>query len=206
MGSPGALRFSGVALAAVVVAVAALIAIAAPARDAVADLFDRIDIFSTEEVPPDLPADIRGESVTLAEAQERLGQRILLPTAANDSPIIPTTVVYHDFGAARPRAVTLSFETAAGVPFAILETDGGIGKGLGSGASAQPVASVGDGGAYWLEGMRIVQIYDARGDLIEESQRRAEANTLVWVQDGFALRLEGDIWRGEAIEIARSVR
>jgi hypothetical protein len=203
---PGAMRLAATALAALVVALAALVAIAAPARDAVADLFDRIDIFSAEEVSPELPTDIRGESVTLDEAQERLGRRILLPTGPDDTSLRPSTVVYHDFGVGAAQAVTLSFETVGGVPFAILETDGGIGKGLGGGASAQPVASVGEGDAYWLEGLRIVHIYDSRGNLIGESQRRTDGNTLVWVQDGLALRLEGDISRDEAIDIARSVR
>jgi hypothetical protein len=81
-----------------------------------------------------------------------------------------------------------------------------VGKGLSVGATAEPVAGLGDGEAFWLEGLRIVQLYDAEGNFLQESQRRTESNTLVWMQDGLVLRLEGELTREEAIEIARSFR
>jgi len=203
---PGAWGLAGTALAAIVVLVAVIVGISSPAREAVADLFDRIDIFTTDEVPESLTEDFRGEAVSVNEAQQRLGRRILLPAGPDGSPLVPSAIIYQDFRPTRALAVALFFETDAGVPFVILETDTSLGKGLGPGASAQPVAGVGDGEAYWLQGLRIVQLYDADGNFIEESQRRTEANTLVWIQDGLVLRLEGDLPRDQTIEIARSMR
>lgn len=203
---PGAWGLAGTALAAIVILVAMIVGIAAPAREAVADLFDRIDIFTTGEVPEELPADFRGEAVSLDEAQQRLGRRIVLPAGPDGSSLVPSAIIYQDFRPARARAVALFFETVGGVPFVILATEGGIGKGLSPGASAQPVAGVGDGEAYWLQGLRIVQLYDVDGNFIEESQRRTDTNTLVWILDDLVVRLEGDLSRDEALNIARSMR
>jgi hypothetical protein len=204
--APAGWRFAGVALAAVVVGFAALVAIAAPARNAVADLFDRIEIFQADDVPEDLPSDIRGEEVSLAEAEERFGAPLVLPTAADGSRLDPSTVIYQDFSPSSTQAVAATFETDEGVPYVVVQTDGGLGKGLADGATAEVVGGVGDGGAYWLEGLRIVQLYDTDGNFLHDSRRRADANTLVWIEDSRVLRLEGDLSREEAIEIAKSVR
>jgi len=203
---PGAWGLAGTAVAGLVVLAAVIVGIAAPAREAVADLFDRIDIFTTDEVPESLTADFRGETVSLDEAQQRLGRPILLPAGPDGSLLVPSAVIYQDYRPARARAVALFFETDDGIPFVVVETDAALGKGLGPGASAQPVAGVGDGEAYWLEGLRIVELYDADGNFIQESQRRTGANTLVWIQDDLVLRLEGDLSQDEALHIARSMR
>jgi len=202
---PGTWSLAGTALAAIVVLLAVIVGIAAPARDAVADLFDRIDIFTTDEVPENLPTDTRQE-ISLKEVEQRLGWRIPLPTSPDGSIMAPTKVLYQGFPPTRARAVALSFTTGGGVPYVILATDAGLGKGLGPGASAEPVPGLGAGEAYWLEGLRIVQIYDTDGNFIRESQRRTESNTLAWIQNDLVFRLEGDLSRNDALEIARSMK
>ena len=203
---PSGWGLAGAALAAVVVALSVVLAVASPAQEAVADLFDRIIIFETDDIAENLPPDFRGDVVTLDEAEQRLGRQIVVPYTTDGAPLSPSRVIYHDFSPTNARAVSLSFETPDGTPYAIFETASGLGKGLGDGASVEPVSSLGDGEAYWLQGQRIVQIYDENGDFTRESQREADANTLVWMPDGFVLRLEGDVSKTEAIEIAKSVR
>jgi hypothetical protein len=204
---PPAVRWvpAGPALAALVVAAAIVVAVASPAQEAVADLFDRINIFEAD-VPEDLPLDIRGEQVSLEEAETRLGRRILLPSASDGSTLSPERVIIQDFRPTSAHAAALFFETDRRVPFILMETDSGLGKGLADSATAEPVSDIGDGQAFWLEGTRLVQLYDDEGNFIQESQRRAEANTLVWMEGDLILRLEGDLTRVEATEIARSVR
>ena len=55
------LSFAGLAVAAAVVVVSVVIGTVTPARDAAADLFDRIDIFETKDSLSGLPTDVRGE-------------------------------------------------------------------------------------------------------------------------------------------------
>ena len=203
---PSGWGLAGAALAAAVVAVSVVLSVAAPAQEAVADLFDRIDIFGAAEIPENLPPDFRGDVITLDEAEQRLGRRIVVPYTTDGAPLSPSRVIYHDFSPTNARAVSLSFETPDGTPYAIFETASGLGKGLGEGASVEPVSSLGDGEAYWLQGQRIVQIYDENGSFTRESQRQTDGNTLVWMEDDLVLRLEGDISKTEAIEIAKSVR
>src|SRR5438552_13670735 len=64
----GSMRPAAVAAAAVI-AVAVGISAVAPAREAVADLFHRINIFETTQSPAGLPRDITGREVSLQEAQ-----------------------------------------------------------------------------------------------------------------------------------------
>src|SRR3972149_87014 len=70
--APSALR----AATAIVVALAALVAgvaVVAPAREAVADLFDKINIFEIDHVPPGLTYEIEGRKGSLDVAREALG-------------------------------------------------------------------------------------------------------------------------------------
>jgi hypothetical protein len=79
-----------------------------------------------------------------------------------------------------------------------------VGKGLFPDASAEPVDE--PPGAYWVEGLRIVELEDESGLLIERSRRVTGANTLVWAQGQHIYRIEGDLTREEAVAIAQSVR
>jgi len=59
---------------------------------------------------------------------------------------------------------------------------------------------------YWLSGKPHEFVYwDKNGDFRQEIVRLA-GNTLVWERGPLTLRLEADINRSEALEIARSMR
>jgi hypothetical protein len=196
------------AVAAAAVALAFVAGVFSPARDAVADLFDRINIFETAEVPSNLTREISGKEVTLAEAEEQLGLPLLLPATGGEA--APDRVLIQDFRTVK--AAVLFFRRSDGTPYALFQTDAPVGKGFPiagkgvlSSSQAQPVRGLGDE-AYWLTGLRIVQYYDPSGAVIRDSVRATEANTLLWSANGRVFRLEGGLSREEAVKIAESLR
>jgi hypothetical protein len=197
---------AGVALATAVVVVALVAGTIGPAREAMADLFDRINIFEVADVPAELPTDIRGEPVSLDEAKTRLKAPIEIPAHPEGLADSLTEVLFQDLRPGEMQAVALFFEPPDGAPFVLFQTNAHAGKGLGPGASAERVTGLGRE-AYWLEGLRIVQLYDSQGNFLRESERRTEANTLLWAnEDGFVRRIEGDLTKEEAVRIAQSLR
>lgn len=200
---------AGLALAAVVAALAVSLGLWAPGREAVADFFDRIRIFRTEEspggepgvTPTPLPTEIAGVSVSPAEAEERLGFALRQPSYPEGVRL--QRALLQEFPGFR--AVALFYEGPSGLRFVLFETNGIVGKGLAPGAAASPVAGLG-GEAYWLEGRRTIAYYNPQGELIESSQRTTEANTLIWDAGGYVFRLEGDLSQEEALRIALSLR
>ena len=102
------------AIAAAAVALAFIAGVASPARDAIADLFDRINIFETAEVPKDLTREISGTQVTLEEAEARLGLPLLLPGDAATTE--PDRVLIQDFRSVK--AAVLFFRHSDGTPYA----------------------------------------------------------------------------------------
>lgn len=198
-------RLAVVATIAAVVVLAAVIATVSPARDAAADLVSRINIFRVDEnAIEDITRDIAGEEVSLAEAEARLGRPIALPNHPSGVQDSVARIVYRDFPPHELRIVALLFEPPEGEPFVLFATNGFAGKGLAPGATAELIDEL--KGAYWLEGLRVVHLYAEDGLFVDESQRATEANTLIWVQDGYVYRIEGELDRAEAIAIARSVR
>jgi hypothetical protein len=196
--------------AATVVLAAAIAGSIAPARDAVADFFDRINIFETDESIKGLPTEITGAPLTLEEAEARLGAPILLP--AYPEGIAPQRVLLQDFG--EVNSAVIFFRHPNGATFALFETSARIGKGIsgvpvGKGVpdpETQVTTVPGLGSeAYWLKGLRIVQYYDPQGNVIPESVRATDVNTLIWDENGFVFRLEGDLSQEEAVRIARSL-
>lgn len=80
-----------------------------------------------------------------------------------------------------------------------------IGKGVGPGTKVESVR-VGDEPGIWIEGESHFFFYrDARGDIHQESLRLA-GNTLLWERGGRLLRLEAQVGRARALEIAASFR
>jgi hypothetical protein len=198
--------FAGVALAAAVVVLAVVAGTIAPARDAMADIFDRINIFEVDDVPEDLSAEIDGQAVTVEAAERRLGRPVLLPTGEDAGTEAPVKILLQEFSGSPLVSVALLFEPDNRTPYILFQTNANAGKGLGPGAEAERLSGVGDDQAYWLSGLRIVQLYDPSEGLIQESQRRTDTNTLLWSEDGFVYRIEGDLSREEAIAIAQSLR
>ncbi|HET8943685.1 MAG TPA: hypothetical protein VFO59_02805 [Dehalococcoidia bacterium] len=194
-------RFAGAAMAAVVALVIAVAAIA-PAREAVADLFDKIDIFETDEVPPGLTYEIEGREVSFNEAATAVGFRLLLPDVRLTRP--PARVLLQDFGPVK--AAVLFIEPEDGPGYVLFETSAHVGKGIPTGgAEAEAVEGLGSE-AYWLTGLRIVQYENPGGGVIYQSRRVTDQNTLIWSRDGFVFRIEGPLEKEAAIEIARSLR
>jgi hypothetical protein len=191
---------AGAGIATALILLSVLVGTVAPAREAIADLFDRINIFEVTEVPPGTPTDIDGDPVTLVQADQALGFEILLPDANASS---PTKVLLQDYGLVK--AVAIFFERPDTGSFVIFETDAAAGKGLTPIASAEPVEGFEDE-AYWLRGLRIAQYEDTDGSVVEESVRATETNTLLWIQDGHVFRLEGNLSLEDAVIIAKSLR
>jgi hypothetical protein len=194
------------AVAAAVVALAFVAGVASPARDAVADLFHRINIFETTEVPNNLTREISGREVSLDEAQARLGLPLLLPEGESQ----PDRVLIQDFQSVK--AAVLFYRDPDGTPYALYETNAQVGKGIPiagkavlSSSQVQPLRDLGDE-AYWLTGSRIVQYYDPTGAVVRESVRATEANSLLWSDDGRVFRIEGNLTQEQALAIARSLR
>ena len=80
-----------------------------------------------------------------------------------------------------------------------------IGKGVGPGTKVESVAVGGEPGI-WIEGESHFFFYrDARGDIHQESLRLA-GNTLLWQHRGQLVRLEAQVSRARALEIASSFR
>jgi hypothetical protein len=196
------LALTGVAAAAV--ALAFVIGVLAPARDAVADIFDRINIFETDTVPQDLTRDITGTALSFEEVQAAVGFPLRLPDGAR-----PNSALLQDFG--QVKAAVLLYTHDNGTPYALFETNSQVGKGLGIGkgvadpGQAQPVTDLGSE-AYWLTGLRIVQYYAVDGAVIQDSVRATDANTLLWNEGGRVFRIEGALTQEDAIAIAESLR
>ena len=99
----------------------------------------------------------------------------------------------------------------AGVGALLTETpgttdDGLIEKSIGPSGTAEPVTVEGQPG-YWLTGPPhgFVWWRSVDGEYIEDS-RRTVGDTLVWTSDGMLYRLETELGRDAAIEIAESLR
>ncbi len=80
-----------------------------------------------------------------------------------------------------------------------------IGKGVGPGSRVENVR-VGDAPGIWIEGEAHFFFYrDANGNIHQETLRLA-GNTLLWERDGQLLRLEAQVSKSRALEIAASFR
>jgi len=78
-------------------------------------------------------------------------------------------------------------------------------KATGPGTRIEPV-SVNGGQGYWLEGAPHVFFYrDPSGSVVNDTLRLA-GNTLVWVQDGVTIRLEAQVTKERALQIAATFR
>ena len=80
-----------------------------------------------------------------------------------------------------------------------------IGKGVGPNALVERT-TVGSAPAIWIEGESHFFFYrDPAGNILQESLRLA-GNTLLWERDGQLLRLEAQVSKSRALEIAASFR
>jgi hypothetical protein len=210
------------AAAALIIAAAALLAYN-PTREAIADwinvhvFFQRVNVLPTPSPQPPGPLGERlglGGRSTLAGAQQQVKWHIAIP-ASLGSP----DEVYLQLppGGAPLGEVTLVYSTRPGIPVSgetgvavlITEARGGMsdqffGKMLGPGTTLEEV-TVGGHRGFWVAGSPHMFVFlDAEGVVRGETMRLA-TNTLILDEGGTVVRIEGNLTKAQAIEIAASL-
>ena len=156
-----------------------------------------------------------GDPTTLEQAQRKVSWRIVAPASLGrpdevylqlppeGPPQGEVTLVYKS----RPGLKT-SGQT--GVAVLITEANGAVdaqffGKMLGDGTTLEEVAVNGHRG-YWISGQpHIFFFIDANGQFRMETMRLA-TNTLIIDDNGTVIRIEGDLTRQQALDLAASLR
>jgi hypothetical protein len=210
------------AAAAVLVVLAALIAYT-PSREAIASwinvhtIFTRVNQLPTPSPQPSGPLGKRlglGNPTTLDQAQSKVSWHIVVPASLGSPdevylqlppdgpPQGEVTLVYQS----RPGLKT-SGQT--GVAVLVTEANGAVdaqmfGKMLGDGTTLEEVTVNGHQG-YWIAGQPHIFVFiDANGQFRSETMRLA-TNTLLIDDNGTVIRIEGDLTKAQALEIAASL-
>jgi hypothetical protein len=194
-----------VGLAVLAVAVGAVMAVPS-ARTAVLEWLGikGVSVTRVETLPEVRPLRVRdlGERMTLAEARERAPwiveprlEQIGPPDQVYLSTEVPGDQVSFVWGTRRK--VQLLMTQSPGEAFAE--------KMLTPGTSAEPADVNGKPGV-WMSGEPHVIIYRDERGLIREELSRLARNTLLWQDGQLTVRIEGELSKGEALEIARTVR
>ena len=211
------------AAAAVIIALAALAAYQ-PSRDAIASwvnvhvFFQRVHVVPTPSPLPPGPLGERlglGSQTTLAGAQQQVSWHVMVPSRLGDPdevyvqlpPKAPAqgevTLVY----ATRP-GIRVAGET--GVSVLVTEARGGVNRNyfmkmLGPDTTLEEVTVAGHQG-FWIAGSPHAFLFtDANGDVITETMRLA-TNTLIFDMGGTVVRIEGNLTKAKALDIAASIR
>jgi hypothetical protein len=191
------------ALAALLAVLAGTLAFSPGARSAFLELFhlrgatvSRVD--ELPEVELISRPELLGERVTRAEAERRAGFRLLdlgEPDAVyvRDGGI--TTFVYGD-----PDAPRLLLTQARGGLF-----EGFVQKSAGSGTDVQRVTVDGSPGLFVSGDDHFVMFRNADGQIDDERSFLA-GTTLLWNRGDVLFRLEADVTRAEALELAGTLR
>ncbi|MHB8612625.1 MAG: hypothetical protein ACYDAL_09380 [Candidatus Dormibacteraceae bacterium] len=211
-----------IAAAAVILAVAALAAYP-PSREAIANwvnvhtIFQRVPHLATPAPQPPGPFGARlglGGQTTLGDAQKQLAWQIAIPVTLGQ----PDEVYLQPPSDAPAEGeVTLLYAIRPGIPVAgqtgvsvlVTEARGAVdqnffGKMLGPGATLEAVTVAGHQG-YWISGpLHEFFFTDANGGFRSETVRLA-ANTLILDYGGTVIRIEGNLTRARALEIAASL-
>ncbi len=207
------------AAAVVLLAIAALM-VYTPSRDAIASWINlhtsitRVNHLPTPSPLPSGPLGKRlglGEPTTPAAAQGKVAWKILVPASLGqpdevyfqlDAPSGEVNLVYKS----RP---DLKTSGQTGVAVLITEISGRVdtnyfGKMLGQGTTIEDVTVNGHKG-WWISGEpHEVFFADANGNFRSETLRLA-ANTLLIDESGIIVRIEGDLTKVQALEIAASL-
>jgi hypothetical protein len=207
------------AAAVVLLAVAALITYT-PTRDAIASWINlhtiiiRVNQLPSPSPQPSGPLGKRlglGDPTTMAAAQAKVGWMVLVPAQLGtpdevyyqvDAPGGEVNLVYKS----RPGMKASGY---TGVAVLITEVSGKVdtnffGKMLGQGTTIEDVTVNGHHG-WWISGQpHEVFFADANGNFRSETLRLA-ANTLLIDDGGLIVRIEGDLTKAQALEIAASL-
>lgn len=197
-------RALAVALAVVVVALAGVLAVP-PARTAI---LEWLGIKGVQlEFVDDLPAlavteDLElGERTTLDQAQRRAGFEVVEPTELGE----PDAVYFReppDGG-----QVAFVYGSAERVRLLLTEFVGNyrpfIHKIIDGGARVESVDIDGVPGV-WIEGAHYFNYEDESGYFAQEFVRLVD-RVLLWARDGVTFRLEGDLTKDRAVEVAEAL-
>jgi hypothetical protein len=210
------------AAAAVVIALAAL-AIYPASREAIANwvnvhtTFQQVQHLATPSPQPPGPLGERlglGGRTTLAGAQKQVAWNIALPSSLGE----PDEVYLQPPPDAPAQGeITLVYATRPGIPVAgqtgvsvlVTEARGAVdqnffGKMMGPGTTLEPVTVAGHQG-YWIAGpLNEFFFTDASGSVRSDTVRLA-ANTLILDDGGTIVRIEGNLTKAQALEIATSL-
>jgi hypothetical protein len=210
------------AAAALLIAAGALLAFP-PSRDAIANwvnvhtIFRQVPHLATPSPHPPGPLGQRlglGGRTTLPDAQKQISWHLALPSTLGQ----PDEVYLQPPPDAPAQGeITLVYATRPGIPVAaqtgvsvlVTEARGAVdqnffGKMLGPNTTLEQVA-VGGHQGYWISGpMNQFFFVDANGAFRNETVRLA-ANTLILDDGGTVIRIEGNLTKTQALEIAASL-
>ena len=199
-------RRLALALAVVLAALVAVLAVP-PARTAVLDWLGiggaqiiRVDDLPSVSATPGL--EILGDRVTLDEAQERAGFPFADPPEGERAPdqilLAPGMRVTYVWGADdRARLLLTQFPGDA--------TEPGLVKKLVSSATRIDMLDIDGHRALWLEGGPHAVLFLTPDGNIADDLGWLAGNTLLVENDGVTVRIEAQIDRADAIELARSL-
>jgi hypothetical protein len=204
-------RRRALALVLVVLAVAIGAVMAVPGtRAAILEFFhlrgvtiERVGELPTVPLQPNFDKLFLGEKVTLEEARKRADFEVVVPAALGDPDAVyfqsgnpPSGMVSLVYGTPEePRALFTEFRATV---------DEVIFKKVAPGTHIAQVRIDGQPGYFLSGNPHEFSYFDRRGEYRQEIIRLA-GNTLLWEHGPLTLRLEADINREEAVEIARSV-
>jgi hypothetical protein len=205
--APGRRWFSrrrvALAFAVALAAFAAVLAASPGARSAFLELFgiEGATVYRVERTPDvnRYAPLVRGEAVTLAEAQRSVDFDLRLPPTEPGRPIErafldglvgAVTVVY-----CCPELLLTQFRGET-LPY--------VQKVAGPDVEIQQLQVEGSP-AIWLEGAHAVVFRDAQG-IVRDEELRLAGNVLLWERDGITYRLEGQIERDDAVRLAEALR
>jgi hypothetical protein len=198
-----------IALVVLVVALGAVMAVPGT-RAAILEFFhlrgvtiERVGELPTVSLQRDFDKLFLGEKVTLSEAQERADFEVVVPEALGDPDAVyfqsgnpPGGMVSLVYGTPEePRALFTEFRATV---------DEVIFKKVAAGTHVDSLRIDGQQGFFLSGNPHDFEYLDRTGDYRQEIIRLA-GNTLLWERGPLTLRLEADINRQEAVEIARSV-
>ena len=199
-------RRLALALAVVLAALVAVLAVP-PARTAVLDWLGiggaqiiRVDDLPSVSATPGL--EILGDRVTLDEAQERAGFPFADPPEGERAPdqilLAPGMRVTYVWGAEdRARLLLTQFPGDA--------TEPGLVKKLVSSATRIDMLDIDGHRALWLEGGPHAVLFLTPDGNIADDLGWLAGNTLLVENDGVTVRIEAQVDRADAIELARSL-
>jgi hypothetical protein len=199
-------RRQALAIALAVLAVSAAAVMAVPsARTAILRFFHvgAVTVERVETLPParerPLTAGL-GRAVSLTEGARTAGFPMLLPPLEQ-----PVERVY-----VRPGIQSALLDVPDAGSVLLTEIQGSrqldLAKKFSSPATNVDAVTVNGAFGLWIQGAPHVVTFEDRSGRIQQFTTRLAGNVLVWTRGDLTLRLEGELTRARALELARSIR